>query len=480
MMRFLQRLGKSLMLPVACLPIGGILMGIGYWIDPAGWGANSMLALLLIKAGGILIDNMAILFALGVAIGMSKDQEGTSALAAIISWLTVQTMLGTAVVQLIIGADATVNPAFGKINNQFIGILCGLIAAWCYNKFHKINMPDFLGFFAGRRFVPIMTVVVTLLICIPLYFVWPVVYTFLVSVGEGILGMGAIGAGIYGFLNRLLIPVGLHHALNSVFWFDVANISDIGKFWGSVEGGVLGQTGMYQAGFFPVMMFGLPGAALAMYHTAKPEKKKIAGGILLSAALCSFFTGVTEPLEFAFMFLAPALYVAHAVLTGISVAIVAALPIRAGFQFSAGFVDWFLSFKAPFALNPILLIPIGLVFFVIYYVVFRIMIVKLNLKTPGREDDDTAAEMNIELSANDYAAMAKAILEGVGGAANVTSVDNCITRLRLEVKDRLLVDEKKLKASGAAGIVRPGKTSVQVIIGPKVQFVADEFKKLVK
>lgn len=172
MMRFLQRLGKSLMLPVACLPIGGILMGIGYWIDPAGWGANSMLALLLIKAGGILIDNMAILFALGVAIGMSKDQEGTSALAAIISWLTVQTMLGTAVVQLIIGADATVNPAFGKINNQFIGILCGLIAAWCYNKFHKINMPDFLGFFAGRRFVPIMTVVVTLLICIPLYFVW--------------------------------------------------------------------------------------------------------------------------------------------------------------------------------------------------------------------------------------------------------------------------------------------------------------------
>ena len=228
------------------------------------------------------------------------------------------------------------------------------------------------------------------------------------------------------------------------------------------------------------MMFGLPGAALAMYHTAKPEKKKIAGGILLSAALCSFFTGVTEPLEFAFMFLAPALYVAHAVLTGISVAIVAALPIRAGFQFSAGFVDWFLSFKAPFAMNPILLIPIGLVFFVIYYVVFRIMIVKLNLKTPGREDDDTAAEMNIELSANDYAAMAKAILEGVGGAANVTSVDNCITRLRLEVKDRLLVDEKKLKASGAAGIVRPGKTSVQVIIGSKVQFVADEFKKLVK
>lgn len=480
MMRFLQRLGKSLMLPVACLPIGGLLMGIGYWIDPSGWGANNLLALLLIKSGGILIDNMAILFALGVAIGMSKDQHGTAGLAAIISWLTVQTMLGVAVVSTIMGVPAEEVPAaFSKINNQFIGILCGLISAGCYNKFYKTEMPDFLGFFAGRRFVPIMTVIVTLIICIPLYFVWPIVYTALVSFGEAIISLDAIGAGIYGFFNRLLIPVGLHHALNSVFWFDVANISDINRFWGILEGGVKGVTGMYQAGFFPVMMFGLPGAALAMYHTAKTKNKKIAAGILMSAALCSFFTGVTEPLEFSFMFLAPGLYVVHALLTGISVAVVAALPIRAGFQFSAGFVDWFLSFKAPFAMNPLLLIPIGLAFFVIYYVVFRFMITKFNLKTPGREDDDTASEMKIELSNSDYAAMAKIILEGVGGAANVASIDNCITRLRLEVKDRLLVDEKKIKSSGAAGVIRPGKTSVQVIIGPKVQFVADEFKKLV-
>ena len=480
MMRFLQRLGKSLMLPVACLPIGGLLMGIGYWIDPSGWGANNLLALLLIKSGGILIDNMAILFALGVAIGMSKDQHGTAGLAAIISWLTVQTMLGVAVVSTIMGVPAEEVPAaFSKINNQFIGILCGLISAGCYNKFYKTEMPDFLGFFAGRRFVPIMTVIVTLIICIPLYFVWPIVYTALVSFGEAIISLDAIGAGIYGFFNRLLIPVGLHHALNSVFWFDVANISDINRFWGIMEGGVKGVTGMYQAGFFPVMMFGLPGAALAMYHTAKTKNKKIAAGILMSAALCSFFTGVTEPLEFSFMFLAPGLYVVHALLTGISVAVVAALPIRAGFQFSAGFVDWFLSFKAPFAMNPLLLIPIGLAFFVIYYVVFRFMITKFNLKTPGREDDDTASEMKIELSNSDYAAMAKIILEGVGGAVNVASIDNCITRLRLEVKDRLLVDEKKIKSSGAAGVIRPGKTSVQVIIGPKVQFVADEFKKLV-
>ena len=478
MMRFFQRLGKSLMLPVACLPIGGILMGIGYWIDPSGWGANNLLALLLIKAGGILIDNMAILFALGVAIGMSKDQEGTSGLAAIISWLTVQTMLGAGVVSLIMGVEADQVPAaFTKINNQFIGILCGIIAALCYNRFYKTNMPDFLGFFAGRRFVPIMTVVVTLIVCIPLYFVWPIIYNFLVWVGESIVNLGAIGAGIYGFLNRLLIPIGMHHALNSVFWFGVADINDIGKFWGQIEGGVQGITGMYQAGFFPVMMFGLPGAALAMYHTAKTNKKKIAAGILLSAALCSFFTGVTEPLEFSFMFLAPGLYVVHALLAGISVALVAALPVRAGFQFSAGFVDWVLSFNAPFAENPLWLLPIGIAFFVIYYVVFRFVITKFNLKTPGREDDNTE-EMNIELGDADYAAMAAAILEGLGGKENVTSADNCITRLRLEVKDRLLVDEKKLKASGAAGVIRPGKTSVQVIIGPKVQFVADEFKKL--
>ena len=478
MMRFLQRLGKSLMLPVACLPIGGILMGIGYWIDPSGWGANNLLALLLIKAGGILIDNMAILFALGVAIGMSKDQEGTSGLAAIISWLTVQTMLGAGVVSLIMGVEADQVPAaFTKINNQFIGILCGIIAALCYNRFYKTNMPDFLGFFAGRRFVPIMTVVVTLIVCIPLYFVWPIIYNFLVWVGESIVSLGAIGAGIYGFLNRLLIPIGMHHALNSVFWFGVADINDIGKFWGQIEGGVQGVTGMYQAGFFPVMMFGLPGAALAMYHTAKTNKKKIAAGILLSAALCSFFTGVTEPLEFSFMFLAPGLYVVHALLAGISVALVAALPVRAGFQFSAGFVDWVLSFNAPFAENPLWLLPIGIAFFVIYYIVFRFVITKFNLKTPGREDDNTE-EMNIELGDADYAAMAAAILEGLGGKENVTSADNCITRLRLEVKDLLLVDEKKLKASGAAGVIRPGKTSVQVIIGPKVQFVADEFKKL--
>jgi PTS system N-acetylglucosamine-specific IIC component len=465
------------MLPVACLPVAGILMGIGYWIDPTGWGANNLLALLLIKAGSILIDNMAVLFAVGVAIGMSQDQEGTAGLAGLISWLTITTMLSSTVVGLIVGGDA--NPAFAKIQNQFIGILSGLIGAGCYNKYYKLQVPDFLGFFGGRRSVAIMTTLFSLLVAIPLFFIWPVVYTALVSFGEFILGMGAVGAGIYGFFNRLLIPVGLHHALNSVFWFDVAGVNDLGKFWGVAEGGVKGVTGQYMTGFFPVMMFGLPGAALAMYHTAKTKRKKIAAGLLLSAALCSFFTGVTEPLEFSFMFLAPQLYVVHALLTGISCFVCAILPVRAGFNFSAGFVDWFLSFKAPFAENVWMLIPIGLVFFVLYYVIFRFIITKFDLKTPGREDDQET-EMHIELANDDYTGMARIILEGVGGPENVASVDNCITRLRLEVKDRLKVDEKKIKSSGAAGVIRPGKTSVQVVIGPKVQFVADEFKKLVE
>ncbi len=479
-MKYLQRLGKSLMLPVATLPVAAILMGIGYWIDPTGWGANNVIAAFLLKAGGSIIDNMAILFAIGVAVGMSDDNDGTSALAGLVSWLMITTLLSTNVVAMFKGIPAEEVPAaFGKTQTQFIGILCGLIGASCYNKFKGTKLPDFLSFFSGKRCVAIVTAGVSIVASLILFFIWPVIYGALVSFGEFIMGLGAVGAGIYGFFNRLLIPFGLHHALNSVFWFDVAGINDIGKFWGSIEGGVLGQTGMYMSGFFPVMMFGLPAAALAMYHTAKPERKNIAKGLLLAAALSSFFTGVTEPLEFAFMFLAPALYVVHAVLSGISLAVVALLPVRSGFNFSAGFVDWVLSFKAPMAQNPLYLIPIGIVVGIIYYVIFRFCITKFNLKTPGREDDD-ADETKVQLANDDFTAVAKIVLEGVGGKENVQSIDNCITRLRLEIKDYTAVDEKKIKSAGVAGIIRPSKTAVQVIIGTKVQFVADEFKKLCK
>lgn len=390
------------------------------------------------------------------------------------------TLLSTDVVAMLTNtAVEKVDPAFGKVQTQFIGILCGLIAAACYNKFKNTKLPDAFSFFSGKRCVAIVTAGASLVSSLVLFFVWPIIYNVLVAVGKFIMDLGPIGAGLYGFFNRLLIPFGLHHALNSVFWFDVAGINDIAKFWGNAEGGVMGTTGMYMAGFFPVMMFGLPAAALAMYHTAKDTKKKVAAGLLMSVAVASFFNGVTEPLEFSFMFLAPALYGVHAVLTGISMAVVAALPVRAGFNFSAGLVDWILSFKAPFAQNPLLLIPIGLVVGAVYYVVFRFVIVKFNMKTPGREDDNID-EKKVELANNDFTGIAKIVLEGVGGPANVTSIDNCITRLRLEIKDYTLIDEHKIKSAGVAGVIRPSKTAVQVIIGTKVQFVADEFKKLCK
>ena len=390
------------------------------------------------------------------------------------------TLLSTDVVAMLTNtAVEKVDPAFGKVQTQFIGILCGLIAAACYNKFKNTKLPDAFSFFSGKRCVAIVTAGASLISSLVLFFVWPIIYNVLVAVGKFIMDLGPIGAGLYGFFNRLLIPFGLHHALNSVFWFDVAGINDIAKFWGNAEGGVMGTTGMYMAGFFPVMMFGLPAAALAMYHTAKDTKKKAAAGLLMSVAVASFFNGVTEPLDFSFMFLAPALYGVHAVLTGISMAVVAALPVRAGFNFSAGLVDWILSFKAPFAQNPLLLIPIGLVVGAVYYVVFRFVIVKFNMKTPGREDDNID-ETKVELANNDFTGIAKIVLEGVGGPANVTSIDNCITRLRLEIKDYTLIDEHKIKSAGVAGVIRPSKTAVQVIIGTKVQFVADEFKKLCK
>ena len=476
MMKYFQKLGKSLMLPVAALPVASILMGIGYWIDPSGWGANNIVSAFLIKAGGSLIDNMGILFAIGVGVGMSDDNDGTSGLAGLVSWLIITTLLSTGAVAMFKGVDVSEVPAaFGKIQTQFVGILSGIIGASCYNKFKKTKLPDALGFFSGKRSVAIVTAGASIVASLILFFVWPMVYGGLVSFGKAIVSTGAIGSGIYAFLNRLLIPTGLHHALNSVFWFDVAGINDIGRFWGT--GGVLGETGMYMTGFFPVMMFGLPGAALAMYHTAKDNKKKAVYGLLLASALSSFFTGVTEPLEFAFMFLAPGLYVIHAALTGVSAIVTTLLPVRAGFNFSAGLVDWILSFKAPMAQNPLWLIPIGLVFFVLYYVIFRFVIVKFNLKTPGREEDDEDDLTDNTVLSGDMDVLASEYIKALGGSDNIVTVDNCVTRLRLSVKDNAIIKDKELTRLGARGVMRPGKGNIQVIVGTNVQFVADALKK---
>ena len=442
-MKFLQKLGKALMLPVACLPICGILMGIGYLLCPATMqggeitGFANLLGLFLVKAGGALIDNMAILFVVGVGVGMADDNDGTAGLAALASWLMMTTK--------------------------------------------STKLPDWLSFFSGKRCVAIVAGVVSIVVSAVLLFVWPLIFGALIAIGKGIVGLGPVGAGIYAFLNRLLIPTGLHHALNNVFWFDTIGLGDLSHFWaGETSADVTWSLGMYMSGFFPCMMFGIPGAALAMIQTAKENKRKVAIGLVASAAVCAFVCGVTEPFEFGFMFLAPVLYLVYALLYGIFTTITVMLGFRAGFSFSAGATDLLFSASLPAAAKTWLIIPLGIAAFIVFYVVFRFAITKWDLKTPGREDDDDEAEKSAVLANNDYTQVASIILEGIGGKANVASIDNCITRLRLEIKDYTAVDEKKIKSAGVAGVVRPGKNSVQVIIGTKVQFVADEFKKLCK
>ena len=482
MMKYLQRLGKSLMLPVACLPVAGILMGLGYLLAPTtmqGGNAEASVALILgtffVKAGAAIIDNMSVLFAIGVAVGMAKEQDGTPALAGIVAWFVIQTLLSPGFIGVLTGGE--VDPAFNKVNNQFIGIMSGIVGATCYNRFSGTKLPDFLAFFSGKRSVAIVTALISIVLAAILFFVWPLIYNALVLLGESVISLGAVGAGIYAFLNRLLIPIGMHHALNAVFWFDVAGISDLTKFWAGT--GTYGVTGMYMTGFFPVMMFGLPAAAFAMYQCAKPERKKAVVGLLASAAFCSFFTGVTEPLEFAFMFLAPGLYVLYAVMTGITAAITVMLPIRAGFSFSAGFLDLFFSSQTPLAQNPWMIIVVGLATAVVYYLVFRIAIVKFDFKTPGREDEDVPVTTDLKGDAA-FVAYAEKVLEGLGGKENITSVDNCITRIRCEVVDSSKVNDSVLKAAGAKGVLHPSNTAVQVIVGTQVQFVVDELKKLLK
>ncbi|WP_107949920.1 N-acetylglucosamine-specific PTS transporter subunit IIBC [Lysinibacillus parviboronicapiens] len=478
MKRYLQRLGRSLMLPVAVLPAAAILMGIGYWIDPTGWGSGNVLAAFLIKAGASIIDHIPILFAVGVAFGMAKEKDGSAAISGLVAFLVVTTMLSTDTVALLQSVDpATVDIAFNKIDNAFIGILSGLIAAAMFNRFSHVKLPDFLAFFSGKRLVPIVSAVIMLFVSALLFYIWPIVFGALVSFGEGISGLGAAGAGLYGFFNRLLIPTGLHHALNTVFWFDTIGINDIGKFWDG--SGVKGITGMYQAGFFPIMMFGLPAAGLAMYHTAKTTRKKQVASLVMAAGFTSFFTGVTEPLEFSFMFLAPVLYFLHAVLTGLSMFIAATFQWTAGFGFSAGFIDYVLTLRLPLANLPLMLVLQGLVFAIIYYYVFKFLILKFDIKTLGREEDEDELSTTASLDSS-FSKLAAEIYASLGGTANVSSIEHCATRLRVEVAHMEKVDQKRIKNTGVYGINIVGPNSIQVIVGANVQFVADELEKLRK
>jgi PTS system N-acetylglucosamine-specific IIC component len=477
-MKFFQKLGRSIMLPVAVLPVAAILSGLGFWIRSATGDDGNIAAIFLAAAGGALLDNMALLFAIGISIGMAKKSDGTSALAGLVSWLVVTTLLDPSKVAGIQGiAETDVDPAFSFIKNVFVGILCGLIGAFCYDRFKDTKLPDALSFFSGKRSVAIVTAGASIVLALVLYILWPLVFGGLVAFGEWIVTLGPLGAGLYGFFNRLLIPLGLHHALNSVFWFDVAGINDLNNFLSGT--GTYGVTGQYMTGFFPVMMFGLPGAALAMYVTAKTTRKKVAAGLLLSGAVSSFFVGVTEPLEFAFMFLAPVLYVIHAVFMGISLAISALLPVRMGFGFSGGFIDLVLQWMNPMAQNPWIILVMGVFWFVVYFLVFRFVILRFRLKTPGREDDEPLDEDAPAGSIDErYRATAARFLDALGGRENIVELENCATRLRMEVADVSRVDDAALKRAGAAGTMKPGGTSVQVIYGLNVQFVKDAMEDL--
>lgn len=505
----LQKFGKGLMGAVAVMPVAALLMGIGYWIDPDGWGGNSVVAAILIKAGAAVLDNLGYVFAIALAFGLAKDNNGAAALSGFLGYTTVKFLISENSVAAYKGVDlAALKEAGGdellawtaqgwhKINdaNVLIGILIGVLAAWTYNKFHTTKLPDALAFFSGRRLVPILITFFSMLLALVLYFVWPLLYSVLFNFGQTIQGMGAVGAGIYAFFNRLLIPTGLHHALNQIFWFDVIGISDIPKFlggaatidaaaaatdaascpgtWTGSACEVVGVVGRYQAGFFPVMMFGLPAAALAMYLRADEKRRKVVGSLMMAGAIATIFTGVTEPLEFAFMFVAPLLYVVHALLTGISVFIAASMGWTAGFGFSAGFVDMLLSSRNPLANQWYMLLVLGVVYAVVYFVIFYFLIGALNLHTPGRGSElNEGTGLKSDAPVSD---VARHILSGLGGSENIESIDYCATRLRVSVRDNLVVKEAEIKKAGIAGIVRPSQKAVQVIVGPQVQFVYDE------
>ena len=491
-MKYLQKLGKSIMLPVACLPLCGLLMGLGYLLCPASMqggdisGFAPMVGMFLVKAGGALIDHIALLFAVGIGVGMSDDQNGTAGITALVSWLIIITLLNVDFVRTLmpsISGRPTAVLAFSKIENPFIGILAGLIGAWSYNRFKNTNLPEWLAFFSRKRCTVIISGMVSILVSAALFVIWPVVFGALVKLGQGIASLGYFGAGLYAFFNRLLIPLGLHHALNNVFWFDTIGLGDLTHFWaGHTSADVTWSLGVYMSGFFPCMMFGIPGAVLAIIQSAKGAKRKAAAGILVSAAVCSFVCGITEPFEFAFMFIAPALYVVYSLLYGVFTYITAISGFRAGFSFSAGATDLLFSASLPAAQNTWMIIPLGAAAFVVFYLVFRFMIRKFNLPTPG--DAETAADVATAASGNSCDVVSGVniplIIEGLGGKDNILTMDNCATRLRVELKEISVVDEKTLKQAGAKGMMKAGKTGVQVIIGLKVQSVADAAREYLK
>lgn len=450
-----QQLGRALMLPIAVLPVAGLLLRLG---QPDLMGIPVMA-----QAGDAIFGNLALLFAIGVAVGFAKDNNGASGLAGAIGYLVL-----TAVLKVI---DAKINMGV------LAGITAGISAGLLYNRYKDIALPSYLAFFGGRRFVPIATGFAMLLAGVVLGYIWPPIQQGIDAVGHWVIGAGEFGLFVYGVLNRILIVTGLHHIINTFAWFQLGDFTDAaGKLvHGDLSRFFAGDksAGMFMSGFFPVMMFGLPAACLAMYRAARPENKAAVGGVLLSMGLTAALTGVTEPVEFAFMFLAPALYAIHAVLTGISMALMHALGVKLGFGFSAGLFDYLLNFGI--AQKPLLLIPVGLAYFAVYYVLFTFFIKKFNLMTMGREEVAAGSSAAASLGSKG-SDRARGFIGALGGAANLKSVDACTTRLRLQVASNDAVDEAALKALGSRGMIKPAAGSVQVVLGPEAELIADEIR----
>jgi N-acetylglucosamine PTS system EIICBA or EIICB component len=499
----LQRLGKSLMLPIAVLPAAGILLRLG---QPDLLGRIEAPVIgpffkAMSAAGDALFSNLPLLFAVGVAIGFARKADGSTALSAVVGYLVVQAVFKT-MSPIVLAGEVDKSGDQAQINySVFAGIVVGLVTAWLFDRYHTIKLPSYLGFFGGRRFVPIIVSLTCLFIAFAMSYFYPIFDAGLTSLGEFIGGSGAIGAFVYGFANRMLIPLGLHHIPNSYIWFLYGDYQTpdgktvTGELTRFAAGDPTG--GHLTSGFYPILMFGLPAAALAMIHVANKKQRKVAVGILSAAALTAFLTGVTEPLEFAFMFVAFPLYVIHAVLTGLSLAIAYLLDIHLGFSFSAGLIDLLLYGTAPAAKNIPLLIAMGVAFFVIYYLLFRFAITKWNMPTPGREpDSEFEAEEEANLGAGSQPATtvdsgagaatqtltaptqtkAEQLIAAFGGRENLVNVDACITRLRMEVADKGKVDQAHLKSLGAAGVIEVGN-SVQAVFGTESEALKNDIRE---
>ncbi|SOY50014.1 N-acetylglucosamine-specific PTS transporter subunit IIBC [Cupriavidus taiwanensis] len=458
-----QRLGATLMLPIAVLPVAGLLLRLG---QPDVFGIKVMA-----EAGNAVFANLALLFAIGVAVGFARDNNGAAALAGAIGYLVLTTVMKTVDKSLDMGVLA--------------GIVAGALAGGLYNRYRGVALPPYLGFFAGKRFVPIVTALACLLLGIALAYAWAPVQAGINVAGAWLTTAGSAGAFVFGLLNRLLLVTGLHHLINTLAWFVFGNYADPAT--GAMVAGDLHRyfagdpgAGLFMTGFFPVMMFGLPAACLAMYHETPRGRRALVGGMLFSMALTSFLTGITEPIEFSFMFLAPVLYGLHAVMTGLSMALCHLLDIRLGFTFSAGAIDYVLGYGL--SSRGWLALPLGLAYALVYYGVFRFFIRRFNLPTPGRDEAAPAATATPAGDAPQPVAgsVAQRYVEALGGAANLTVVDACTTRLRLNVADTAAVSEPRLKALGVRGVLKRPPNVVQVVIGPQAEQVAGEIRAVLQ